>query len=126
MKIQKLLLTAAAAAILTTTGAGMALARDRDHDGRPDRSWSERHDRDGYRDARPGYRHDRYWRHGYRGYAHRDMVFRNLRHNHYYRWAGDPYWFHGRYVIRTYDRFGRIVFVEVNPYTGGFIGVIRF
>ncbi len=119
MKIQKLLLTAAAAAILTTTGA---VAFDRDRDGRPDRSMAERHDRDGYRDAR----HDRYWRNGYNRFAGRDMVFRNLRANHYYRWAGDPYWFQGRYVIKTYDRFGHVIFVEANPYTGAYIGVIRF
>lgn len=149
MRIKQLLLTAAAVAILTTTGA---VARDRDRDGRPDSSWSERHDRDGYRDRnyrdrdrdgrpdgswserhdRDGYRdrsyrgHDRYWRDGYRNYAHRDVFHRNLRAHQYYRWAGEPYWFQGRYVIRTYDRRGRVVFVEMNPYTGGFMGAIRF
>jgi hypothetical protein len=49
-----------------------------------------------------------------------------LRRNHYYRWNGAPYWYQGRYVIRSYDRSGRPVIVEMNPYTGSFIGVIRF
>ena len=124
MNIKKLLLTAAAAAVLTATGAA---ARDFDRDHRPDRSMAERHDRDGYRDGDRGIRgHDRYWRDGYRGYVHRDSVFRSLRAHRYSRFVGDPYWFQGRYVVRTYDRFGHVVLVEVNPYTGGFIGVIRF
>jgi hypothetical protein len=122
MNIKRLLLTAAAAAILATTGA---VARDFDRDHRPDRSMAERHDHDGYMDR--GVRgHDRYWRDGYRGYAHRNHMFRSLREHRYSRFVGEPYWYHGRYVIRTYDRFGRVVLVEVNPYTGGFIGVIRF
>jgi hypothetical protein len=112
---KKLLLTAAAAAILTTTGA---VARDFDRDGRPGMAMSMRHDGDRG--------HDRYWRQDYRGYADRDVVFRSLRANHFYRWQGDPFWFQGRYVMRTYDRFGQVVLVEVNPYTGGFVGVIRF
>jgi len=122
MRIKQLLLTAAAAAILTTTGAAAA---DRDRDHRPDRSAAERHDRDGYRD-RDFRGHDRYWHEGYRGFAGRDFYFRSLRAHHYTRWDGDPYWFNGRFVIRSYDHFGRPVFVELNPYTGAFIGVIRF
>ena len=109
MTIKKLLLTAAAAAILTTTGA---VARDFDRDGRPGHMMVVSH--------------DRYWHAGYRGYVGRDVVFRSLRTNHFTRWAGDPYWFQGRYVMRTYDRFGHVVLVEVNPYTGGFVGVVRF
>ena len=58
MRFTKLLLTAAAAAILATSGAA---ARDRDHDGRPDNSWAERHDRDGYRDEWRG-REAWHWR----------------------------------------------------------------
>lgn len=120
MKIKALILTALAATMLTTTGA---LARDRDRDGRPDHSWAERHDRDGYMDRG---RHDRYWHEGYRGFAGRDVFFASLRAHRYTRWDGAPYWYQGRYVIRTYDRFGRVVFAEMNPYTGAFIGVIRF
>lgn len=122
MKMKQILLTVAAAAILTTTGA---MARDRDHDGRPDHSYAERHDRDGYRDHR-GPARDRYWRPGYTRYVHADVYHRSLRGHGYTRWQGAPYWHQGRYVIRTYDRHGRIVFVELNPYTGGFIGVVRF
>ena len=107
MSIKKLLLTAAAAAVLATTGAGAA-------------PW----------DHHPGHvmemRHDRYWHSGYRGYVGHDVVFRGLRTHGFYRWAGDPYWYHDRYVVRSYDRFGHVVFVEVNPYTGGFIGTVRF
>jgi hypothetical protein len=120
MSIKKLLLTAAATVILATTGAA---ARDWDRDHRPDHSMSERHDRDGYMNQRG---HDRYWHQGYRGYVGHDVVFRGLRSHGYNRWAGDPYWYQGRYVVRSYDRFGRVVFVEVNPYTGGFVGAVRF
>jgi hypothetical protein len=123
MRINKLLLTAAAAVLLSVTGAA---ARDMDRDGRPDHSYAERHDRDGFNDRGMRGGHDRYWRHDYRGFAGRDTFHRSLRAHHYNRWAGEPYWFQGRYVIRTYDRYGRVVFVELNPYTGGFIGVIRF
>jgi hypothetical protein len=137
MKISKLILTAAAAAILATSGA---VARDRDRDGRPDHGWAERHDRDGFNDAwrgradwhwrddRGGWHgdHDRYWRHGYGRYVGHDRIYVELRRKHYYRWDGAPYWYQGRYVVRTYDRHGRRIFVEMNPYTGGFIGVIRF
>ena len=39
--------------------------------------------------------------------------------------VGDPYFYRGHYVVRSYNRFGHVVFVEINPYTGGFIGEIR-
>ncbi len=135
MNLRQLLLTAAAAALLTTTGA---VARDRDHDGRPDHSWAERHDGDRddwrgrdawhWRDDRGGWHndHDRYWRPGVGHYVARDRVFFELRRHHYNRFDGDPYWFQGRYVVRSYDRFGHPVFVELNPYSGSFIGVVRF
>jgi len=108
MSIKKLLLTVAATAVLASTGA-TAAPWDRDH-----------------RPAVMTVQHDRYWRDGYRGYVHNDVVFRGLRTHGFVRWAGNPYWFQGRYVVRTFDRFGHVTFVEVNPYTGGFIGVIRF
>jgi len=31
----------------------------------------------------------------------------------------------GHYVVRSYDRFGRVAFIEIDPYTGGVIGTIR-
>ncbi|HVZ90805.1 MAG TPA: hypothetical protein VG843_04070 [Rhizomicrobium sp.] len=107
----------AAVATLTLFGGSGAMAMDRDHDGRPDRSWAERHDRDGYR--------DRYWKPGFRAFVGRDRIFVELRRHRYVRFVGDPYFFRGRYVVKTYNRFGRLVFVEVNPYTGAFIGEIR-
>jgi len=148
MKTGKLLLTAIAAAMLTTTGA----LADPDHDRNGPPGWGEHHDRDGWRDHgrdhdrgrdrddwrgreawhwrddRGGWHgdHDRYWRPNYRGYAERDVYFRSLRGHGYYRWDGAPYWYQGRYVVRSYDRWGRAVFVEMNPYTGGFVGVVRF
>jgi hypothetical protein len=40
---------------------------------------------------------------------------------HHYRVIGEPYFVHDRYVVRTRDRFGRIVFVQVDPYSGAFV-----
>jgi hypothetical protein len=45
-----------------------------------------------------------------------------LRH---YRVVGDPYFVRGHYVVRSFNRFGRTVLVEVNPFTGAFIGEFR-
>ena len=118
MLLKKTLMAAVAATVLGLTGSTGAMAMDRDHDGRPDRGWAEHHDRDGYR--------DRYWRPGFHHYVAHDRIFLELRRHHYNRWIGDPYFYHGRYVVRSYDRAGRVVFVELNPYTGGFIGEIRF
>lgn len=70
--------------------------------------------------------HDRYWRPNYGAFAGFDRIFFDLRRHHFDRVDGQPYWFHGRYVVRTFDRSGRVVFVEVNPYTGAFIGVVQF
>jgi hypothetical protein len=38
---------------------------------------------------------------------------------------GEPYFIHDRYLVRTHDRFGRIVFVQVDPYSGAFIREVR-
>lgn len=114
--LNKKTLMAAVAVLGLIGGADAASARDRDHDGRPDNSWAEHHDHDGFR--------DRYWRQGYHGYVGRDRVFFELRRHNYVRFIGDPYFYHGRYVVRSYNRAGRVVFVEINPYTGGFIGEI--
>ncbi|MDR3527162.1 MAG: hypothetical protein P4L57_07755 [Rhizomicrobium sp.] len=140
MKIKSLLLTAAAAAMLSATGA---LADDWDHHDRDHHGSYDRHDR-GERGDRGDWRghedwhwrddrgswhgdHDRYWRGDYHGYLRgTDIYYRSLRSHGYYRWDGAPYWYQGRYVVRSYDRWGRPVFVEMNPYTGGFVGVIRF
>ncbi len=52
------------------------------------------------------------------------IVFNTLRANRI-RYVGNPYFVRGHYVVRSHDRFGRVTFVEVNPYTGRFIGFIR-
>lgn len=96
--------------------------RDRGHD-RDSMRGPNNHDRDSMRGPN---KHDRYWRPEYRGFVPRDRIFGELRRHHYMRFDGDPYWYQGRYVVRSFDRSGRRVFIEVNPYTGGFIGVVRF
>ncbi len=136
MNLKKLLLTAAAAAVLTSAGAGMAMADRWDNGGNNGWHHGDRGDHRGDRDRYDGDRghdrnwrdHDRYWRadFGDRGYVDRDRVFFELRRHHFNRFVGDPYWFNGRYVVRTYDRWGNVVIVEVNPYTGGFVGEVRF
>jgi hypothetical protein len=52
------------------------------------------------------------------------VVFDTLR-IHRIRYVGNPYFVRGHYVVRSFDRFGHVTFVEVNPYTGRFIGFIR-
>ena len=136
MRIKTLLLTAVAAAVLSTTGAGMATAAPYDRSGHHEMDRrGDRHDgdrNDGYRNRdwrgeRHGVWRDPYYWSGYgHGYVGHDRVFMGLRSHNYNRFIGNPYWYHGRYVVRTYDRWGNVVFVEVNPYTGGFIGEIRF
>jgi len=70
--------------------------------------------------------HDRYWQPQYRGFVAQDRVFQSLRGHGYARFNGSPYWHQGRYVVKSYDRRGRAVFIEVNPYTGAYVGVVRF
>jgi hypothetical protein len=111
MFLKKTLL--AAVAIASLAGTNAALAVDRNHDGLPDHSRAER-----------VVEHDRYWRPGFGRIVERDRIFVEMRRHNYVRFIGDPYFDHGRYVVRTYNRFGRVVFVEVNPYTGAFIGEI--
>ncbi len=52
------------------------------------------------------------------------VVFEQLRGRHI-RFTGNPYFVRGHYVVRSFDRFNRVTFVEVNPYTGQVIGFIR-
>ena len=70
--------------------------------------------------------HDRYWRHTYhdRMFVEDDVIFRTLRHRHYMQFEGRPFWFHGRFLVRSYDRRGNVVMIEVNPYTGAYIGLV--
>jgi hypothetical protein len=68
-------------------------------------------------DHYPAIRHDR-------PLVVRERVFDALRFHHY-RGIGAPLFVRGHYVVRSYDRFGHIVFVEVDPHTGAFIGEFR-
>lgn len=108
----KTLLAAASLAVLTAVGTGAASADP----------WQVRHDRMELRHDRQDLRHDRReFRHDVRrAYVDRVVIANNLRF-HRYRVVGAPYWAHGRYVVRSYDRFGRVVFVQVDPWRGTFI-----
>lgn len=83
------------------------------------------------RDARIDHRIDRIDRHidrhemaMHRRHVDRMVVKRMLTANHY-RMIGEPYFLGGRYVVRTYDRFGHVVLVRIDPWTGAFMGVVR-
>ncbi len=112
---KKTLLATAALAVLSLSGLGAATAAPWEH--RVDRI-EHRQDRI---DRRLDRRVDRIER---RHYADRFAVERALRFHHY-RVVGDPYFYRGGYVVRTHDRFGRVVMVRINPYTGAFIGTFR-
>jgi hypothetical protein len=104
----KTILAAASLAVLSAAGIGAASAQPWDHNGYHHgwRGW-ERHER---------FEH--------RAYVDRMRIADSLRF-HRYRMIGDPYFVHGRYVVRTHDRFGRIVFVQVDPYSGAFVREVR-
>jgi hypothetical protein len=104
MSSMKTILAAASLAVLSAAGIGSAAAQPWDRYGH--RGW-ERHER---------FEH--------RAYVDRIRLDRALRF-HSYRMIGDPYFVHGRYVVRTHDRFGRIVFVQVDPYSGAFVREVR-
>ncbi len=97
----KVILAAASLAVLSAAGISGAAAAP----------WEVRHDR---HELRHGPRVDR------RAHVDRIRIADALR-LHRYRVIGDPYFVHGRYVVRTHDRFGRVVFVQVDPYSGAFV-----
>ncbi len=113
---KKSLLAATALAVLTIAGAGAASAQPYDH--RADRM-------DHRAERRIDNRLDRRMDH----VEHRRMVDRirieNALRFHHYRVIGDPYFVHGHYVVRTHDRFGRVVLVRIDPYSGAFLGTFR-
>lgn len=109
MYSKKILVAAAALAVLSAGGLGSASAAP----------WN--HDRDHRMDHR-GF--DRHLRNAHRHYVARNHVLDVLR-LHRYRMLGDPYFVRGHYVVRSHDRFGRTVFVEVDPYSGVFLGEFR-
>jgi hypothetical protein len=102
----KTILAAASLAVLAAAGFGSAAAAPWDHD---------------RFDHRDGFRHERF---EHRAFVDRVRLEQGLRF-HRYRMIGEPYFVHNRYVVRTHDRFGRIVFVQVDPYSGAFIGEVR-
>lgn len=141
MNIKKILTAAAAAAVLSVAGASVAAADNAYGDNGYNQDNSSygrdyRHD-DSSRDNRD-YRDNNYhdngwhrgwdkhsgWRHDHRRFADRDTIFRSLRY-HRIHYVGEPYFVRGHYVVRSFDRFGRASFIEINPYTGDVIGVIR-
>lgn len=77
-----------------------------------------------HRDHRPLARHELMRQDFRRPVIVRERVFDTLRFHHY-RGVGNPYFVRGHYVVRSFDRFGRTVFVEVDPYSGAFLGEIR-
>ncbi len=102
----KTLLAAASLAVMTAGGTLAASAAPWDHHDRF-------HDRFDHR--RPVIEH--------RHYVERVRIVDTLR-VHHYRVIGDPYFVRGHYVVRTHDRLGRLVFVQVDPFTGAFLGEI--
>jgi hypothetical protein len=113
MLAKKTLLAAAALAALTATGLGSANAQPRDH----------YRDRDN-RVERHVVIQDDFRRPIARPYVSRTNVFRTLR-MHRYTGLGNPYFWRGQYVVRSHNRFGRVVLVRIDPWTGRFIGVTR-
>ena len=102
MFAKKIILAAAALAALTAAGAGAASAAPFNHHRGP-----------------VVIRHD-----VHRPYVARTRVYETLR-LHRYAGLGDPYFLHGRYVVRSHDRFGRTVLVQIDPWTGRYIGIVR-
>jgi hypothetical protein len=52
----------------------------------------------------------------------RERVVEVIRGRHI-RSAGDPYLYNGRYVMRCYDKAGRLAYCQVDPYSGAFLGI---
>jgi Ni/Co efflux regulator RcnB len=60
----------------------------------------------------------------HRPYVMHERAIQVLR-DHRYRLVADPIFIRGHYVVKTFNRRGRTVFVEINPYTGAFLGEFR-
>ena len=138
MTIMKFLTAAATVAVLSVAGAASASADSwYGHDGYDSNGYgSNGYDSNGYGSNGYGYQdnrgdyndqyrgdydrdgdHDNGWHRGWYGHD----GWRN-RHAHYY---GRPFWYHGRYVVRSYDNFGRVTFIEVGR-NGSVSGYGRF
>ena len=111
MLANKTILAAAALAALTTLGLGSANAQPR-------------HVERDIRVERHVTIHNDFRRPVQRRTVDRADVTRTLR-LHRFTGVGQPYFLRGQYVVRRYDRVGRVVLVRIDPWTGRFIGVIR-
>ncbi len=74
-----------------------------------------------------GYRHDVYREHLRRDYRHMERhEFSHWRpglERQHYRGFGRPVYYNDYYRVRAYDPRGRIVFINVNAYTGTILSV---
>ena len=134
MKVRKLVLAAAATLAAFAISASAAPHQGR---GGQDRGWQSgagwqqdwrgRGVRD-WQDNKGGWHQDRdrYWRsqYGDRKFVDQESVFRTLKKHRYNQFEGAPFWFHGRFMVKTFDRRGNVVMIEVNPYTGAYIGLM--
>ena len=68
--------------------------------------------------------HDHHRAPTHRHYVDRGHIERILAPRHY-RLIGAPYFWHGSYVVRSHDRFGHVVLVRIDPYSGAFLGEVR-
>jgi hypothetical protein len=73
--------------------------------------------RDGHRDGHRPVHH----RVVHRAYIPHDRVFAAVR-GHGYRYVGNPYMSGGHYLVRAYDRHGRLVLASIDPYSGTWLG----
>jgi hypothetical protein len=107
----KILLAAAALAVSSLASAANAAPLDQ--------RFGDHRDGDRFGHRGPVARHE-----FHRPYVERVHIYDTLRFRHY-RGIGDPYFVRGHYVVRTINPFGRTVFVEVDPYSGAFLGEFR-
>ena len=105
----KTILTAASMAVLAAAGSASAAPWDNHGDNR---------------DHRQAVRHDPQFDRAHQPIVVRERVYDSLR-LHHYRGGGDPAFVHGHYLVKSINRFGRVVFVEVDPHTGAFLGEFR-
>jgi hypothetical protein len=55
-------------------------------------------------------------------YIGHDRVIEVVRGRHI-RFVGRPYFYRGYYVLRCYDRVGRLAYCKIHPRTGAFLGI---
>jgi hypothetical protein len=62
------------------------------------------------------------WDHAQTGRVHADRLrIAEALKLHHYQMMDDPYFVHGRYVVRAHDQLGHLVFVQVDPVSGAFV-----